>query len=153
MFNLSPTTRIFVCTKPTDMRRSFTGLFALVQNLLHADPFAGHLFLFRSRQGDFIKIFWFDQDGFAIFAKKLEVGKFRFPEVRFVDGEYEPIEIARADLSMLLEGIDLQSAKRQKRYRHESRDQGGGDHPKNRQKHQASPQTHSRREKAKTPSF
>lgn len=125
MFNLSPTVRIFVCTKPTDMRRSFTGLSGLVQSLIHEDPFAGHLFLFRSRQGDFIKIFWFDQDGFAIFAKKLEVGKFRFPDVRFVDGKYEPVEIKRADLMMLLEGIDTGSVKRTKRYHREGRDQGG----------------------------
>jgi transposase len=131
MFNLSPTVRIFVCTKPTDMRRSFNGLFALVQNLIHEDPFAGHLFLFRSRQGDFIKIFWFDQDGFAIFAKKLEIGKFRFPDVRFVNGEYEPVEIVRADLMMLLEGIDTESAKRQKRYKREARDRGGNGHPQN----------------------
>ena len=130
MFNLSPTVRIFVCTKPTDMRRSFNGLFALVQDLVNEDPFAGHLFLFRSRQCDFIKIFWFDQDGFAIFAKKLEVGKFRFPEVRFVDGKYEPIEIKRADLMMLLEGIDTSSVKRTKRYHRESRDQGGAASPK-----------------------
>ena len=130
MFNLSPTVRIFVCTKPTDMRRSFNGLLALVQNLINEDPFAGHLFLFRSRQGDFIKIFWFDQDGFAIFAKKLEVGKFRFPDVRFVDGKYEPIEIKRADLMMLLEGIDTSSAKRQKRYVRKDRDQGGKASPK-----------------------
>jgi len=131
MFNLSPTVRIFVCTKPTDMRKSFNGLFALVQNMIKQDPFAGHLFLFRGRQGDFIKIFWFDQDGFAIFAKKLEVGKFRFPDVRFVDGKYEPIEIKRADLMMLLEGIDSGSAKRQKRYDRKSRDQGGIGSPKN----------------------
>ena len=130
MFNLSPTVRIFVCTKPTDMRRSFTGLFALVQGLIDQDPFAGHLFLFRSRQGDFIKIFWFDQDGFAIFAKKLEVGKFRFPDVRFVEGKYEPLEIKRADLMMLLEGIDTGSVKRTKRYRRENRDQGGLRSPK-----------------------
>jgi len=130
MFNLSPTTRIFVCTKPTDMRRSFTGLFALVQNLLHGDPFAGHLFLFRSRHGDFIKVFWFDKDGFAIFAKKLEVGKFRFPDVKFVNGEYQPVEIERADLMMLLEGIDAHSVKRQKRYKREVRDQGQMGTPK-----------------------
>ena len=130
MFNLSPTVRIFVCTKPTDMRRSFNGLLALVQNVINQDPFAGHLFLFRSRQGDFIKIFWFDQDGFAIFAKKLEVGKFRFPDVRFVDGKYDPIEIKRADLMMLLEGIDTSSVKRTKRYHRESGDQGGAASPK-----------------------
>ena len=122
MFNLSQSLRIFVCTKPTDMRRSFTGLFALVQNVIRQDPFVGHLFLFRSRQGDFIKIFWFDRDGFAIFAKKLEVGKFKFPEVRFVDGEYQPVEISRSDLLLMLEGIDADSVKRLKRYTRESRD-------------------------------
>jgi transposase len=131
MFNLSPAVRIFVCTKPTDMRRSFTGLFGLVQNLINQDPFSGSLFLFRSRCGDFIKIFWWDQDGFAIFSKKLEVGKFRFPDVRFVNGKYEPVEITRADLMMLLEGIDAQSVKRHKRYTREPRDRGGSGHPKN----------------------
>jgi transposase len=117
MFNLCPSVRIFVCTKPVDMRRSFDGLFALVQSMIHQDPFSGHLFLFRGRRGSFIKMLWWDLDGFAIFAKRLEVGTFRFPEVRFVDGEYEPVEIQRADLMMLLEGIDTGSVKRLKRYR------------------------------------
>ena len=141
MFSLSQSLRIFVCTKPTDMRRSFTGLFALVQNVIHQDPFAGHLFLFRSRQGDFIKIFWFDRDGFAIFAKKLEVGKFKFPEVRFVDGQYQPVEISRSDLLLMLEGIDTESVKRLKRYTRESRDHGGNGHPKSRQNKAHSPKT------------
>jgi transposase len=123
MFNLSPSVRIFVCTKPVDMRRSFDGLFGLVQSMIHQDPFSGALFLFRSRRGDFIKVLWWDLDGFAIFAKRLEVGVFRFPDVRFVDGQYEPIEIERSDLLMLLEGIDSESAKRSKRYRHKGRDQ------------------------------
>lgn len=120
MFNLSPSVRIFVCTKPVDMRRSFDGLFGLVQTLVHQDPFSGSLFLFRSRRGDFIKILWWDLDGFAIFAKRLEVGTFRFPEVRFVNGEYEALEMERSDLLLLLEGIDTDSVKRLKRYRRES---------------------------------
>lgn len=120
MFNLSPSVRIFVCTKPVDMRRSFDGLFGLVQSLVHQDPFSGSLFLFRSRRGDFIKILWWDLDGFAIFAKRLEVGTFRFPEVRFVNGEYEAIEMERSDLLLLLEGIDTDSVKRLKRYRREA---------------------------------
>lgn len=120
MFNLSPSVRIFVCTKPVDMRRSFDGLFGLVQSLVHQDPFSGSLFLFRSRRGDFIKILWWDLDGFAIFAKRLEVGTFRFPEVRFVNGEYAALEMERSDLLLLLEGIDTDSVKRLKRYRRES---------------------------------
>src|SRR5271154_5213143 len=112
MFTFSPSVRIFVHTKPTDMRKSFTGLFALVNNQLKQDPYSGSLFLFRSQRGNFMKALWFDVDGFAIFAKKLEVGTFSFPEVRFLNGEYEPIEIKRADLMMLLEGIDTGSVKR-----------------------------------------
>ncbi len=124
MFNLSPSLRIFVSTKPVDMRLSFDGLFALVDVLIRQDPFSGHLFLFRSRRGNFIKALWWDLDGWAIFAKRLEVGTFRFPDVRFVDGKYEPVEIERADLIMLLEGIDIGLVKRSKRYRRHSRDQG-----------------------------
>ncbi len=130
MFNLSPSVRIFVCTKPIDMRRSFDGLFGLVQSLVHQDPFSGSLFLFRSRRGDFIKILWWDLDGFAIFAKRLEVGTFRFPEVRFVNGEYEAIEMERSDLLLLLEGIDTDSVKRLKRYRRESPDRAKSATPK-----------------------
>lgn len=123
MFNLSHSVRIFVCTKPVDMRRSFDGLFALVQQHLLEDPFSGSLFLFRSRRGNFLKILWWDVDGFAIFAKKLEVGAFAFPDVRFVDGAYQPVEIERSELMFLLEGIDTQSVKRLKRYRRDDNSQ------------------------------
>lgn len=117
MFTLSPSTRVFVCTKPVDMRLSFDGLFRSVETMLNQDPYSGYLFLFRSRRGDYIKALWWDLDGFAIFAKRLEIGTFRFPDVRFVDGKYEPVEIDRGDLMMLLEGIDTDSVKRLKRYR------------------------------------
>jgi transposase len=131
MFNLSPSVRIFVCLKPADMRRSFNGLVALAStHFQKVDPYSGSMFLFRSRKGDFIKILWFDLDGFAIFAKKLEIGRFRFPEVRFVNGQYEPVEIERADLMMLLEGIDTESIKRLKRYRRDRRDQSNLAPPK-----------------------
>lgn len=134
MFNLSPSVRIFACTRPVDMRRSFNGLFGLVQAMIHEDPFSGSLFLFRSRRGDFIKVLWWDVDGFAIFAKRLEVGTFRFPDVRFVDGEYQPIEMDRGDLMLLLEGIDTGSVKRLKRYRREHRDQRRSSPPKSARK-------------------
>jgi transposase len=123
MFNLSPSVRIFVCTKPVDMRKSFNGLFGLVQSMIQEDPYSGSLFLFRSRRGDFIKALWWDLDGFAIFAKQLEIGTFRFPDVQFINGEYQPIEIERSELLMLLEGIDSDSVKRLKRYRRPRRDQ------------------------------
>lgn len=122
MFNISHSTRIFVCTKPADMRKSFDGLVALVKAHFQEDPYSGSLFIFRSFRGDYIKILWFDNDGFAIFAKRLEIGTFRFPEVRFVDGKYEPVKMERADLLMLLEGIDTDSVKRLRRYRLPNRD-------------------------------
>jgi transposase len=127
MLSFSPSVRIFVSTKPVDMRRSFDGLFELVQSTIRQDPYTGHLFLFRSRRGNVIKTLWWDTDGWAIFAKRLESGTFRFPDVRFVNGEYEPVEINRADLLILLEGIDASSVKRFKRYQrqenqHNSRD-------------------------------
>jgi transposase len=106
MFNLSQSIRIFVCSKPADMRNGFKGLIGLTKGILEQDPYTGHLFLFRSKRGDFIKILWWDLDGFAIFSKRLEAGLFTFPDVRFKDGKYAPIEIERTQLLCLLEGID-----------------------------------------------
>lgn len=116
MFSLPPSIRIFVYSRPTDMRRSFRGLTALVRNQLAQDPFSGHLFLFRSRRGDYLKLLWWDRDGFGIFAKRLEKGTFRFPTIQFVDGVCQPIEFDRSQLLLLLEGIDLTRIRRQKRY-------------------------------------
>lgn len=130
MFNLSPSIRIFVSTKPVDMRRSFDGLLELAQTVIRQDPYSGHLFLFRSRRGNLIKALWWDLDGWAIFAKRLETGTFRFPDVRFINGEYEPVEIERADLILLLEGIDIGQVKRAKRYRRNCRDQTASRTPK-----------------------
>ena len=130
MFNILSPVRIFVCTKPTDMRRSFNGLFAMVKNHLQADTYSGDLFLFRSRRGNFIKALWWDSDGFAIFAKKLDIGTFQFPPVRFVNGKYQPVELDRAGLLMLLEGIDTESVRRLKRYRRERQDNRAPDYLK-----------------------
>ena len=119
MFNLPTTARIFVYARPTDMRRSFKGLYALVRNQLGQDPFSGSLFLFGSRRGNYLKALWWEGDGFAMFAKKLEKGTFQFPTIRFVDGVCQPIEIQRRELLLLLEGIDTKSIKMLKRYRRE----------------------------------
>ena len=70
-----------------------------------------------------MKILWWDCDGFAIFSKRLEAGTFRFPEVRFVNGSYEPAQIDRSELLMLLEGIDASSVKRLKRYKQPNRNE------------------------------
>jgi transposase len=92
---------IWIAAGVTDLRRGFTGLSALVQTALEQDPFAGHVFVFRGRRGDRIKLLWFDGDGLCLFAKRLERGRFVWPKA-----ENGSVSLTRAQLSMLLEGID-----------------------------------------------
>ncbi len=94
-------TRIWIAAGVTDMRRGFDGLASLVQTQLHADPFSGQIFVFRGRRGDRIKVLWWDGDGLCLFAKRLEQGKFIWPQA--TDGT---VSLSAAQLSMLLEGID-----------------------------------------------
>ena len=94
-------TRVWLAAGATDMRRGFDGLAAIVQERLGADPFSGHLFLFRGRRGDLVKMLWWDGDGLCLFAKRLERGRFIWPQA--TDGA---IHLSAAQLSMLLEGID-----------------------------------------------
>ena len=114
MLSLPLPVRIFLCTQPADMRRSFDGLAQMVREFLHADPLCGHLFVFRSKRGDRLKLLYWDSDGLAIWYKRLEEGTFRFPAAS-VEGQ--GVEIRAADLAMLLDGVDLESVKRRKRYR------------------------------------
>jgi transposase len=100
-------TRIWIAAGVTDMRRGFDGLAALVQTQLAADPFCGHLFVFRGRKGDRIKVLWWDGDGLCLFAKRLEDGHFVWPQS--TGGR---VELTAAQLSMLLEGIDWRRVKR-----------------------------------------
>jgi transposase len=78
-----------------------TGLSGMVQTVLHENPFSGHVFLFRGRRGDLIKMLWFDGDGLCLFAKRLERGRFIWPQA--TSGT---VSLTPAQLSMLLEGID-----------------------------------------------
>jgi transposase len=113
VLTLPPSTRVFVATKPTDMRRSFDGLLGLVRDFLGEDPFAGHLFVFRNRSGDRLKILWWDRDGLAIFYKRLEEGYFTFPAP---SGDVPQVEMSATDLQLVLQGIDPAKVKRSKRY-------------------------------------
>ncbi len=92
---------IWIAAGVTDLRRGFTGLSAMVQTKLEQDPFGGHVFVFRGRRGDLIKVLWWDGDGLCLFAKRLERGRFIWPKAE--DGA---VALTRAQLSMLLEGID-----------------------------------------------
>lgn len=105
--------RIYLCTSPTDMRKGFDTLAALVKEFLGQDPLSGHLFLFVGRGKDRVKILYWDVDGFALWYKRLEEGTFRLPRV---NGDDAGVELKASELAMLLEGIDLKSIKRCKRF-------------------------------------
>ncbi len=114
MLSLSELVQIYVCLAPTDMRKSFDSLAALVREGLGYDPLSGHLFVFRSRRGDRVKLLWWDRDGLALYYRRLEEGTFRFPATN--DPQVRSIEISAQELSLVLWGIDPASVKRQKRY-------------------------------------
>ncbi len=115
MLNLPPSVRIFVCREPTDMRKGFDSLAELVRTHLGADPLSGHLFVFCSRRGDRLKVLYWDSDGVCLFYKRLEVGTFALPTLGSHVGEHG-LEIRAADFALLLDGIDLDSVHRRKRY-------------------------------------
>lgn len=112
MFLIPSTVRVFLCHQPTDMRRSFDTLSGMVREFLGGDPLSGHFYVFRSRRGDRVKVLYFDRTGFCLWYKRLEEGTFTFPK-----GEGRSIEVGAAELGLLLEGIDLAGATRQRRYR------------------------------------
>jgi transposase len=94
-------TQIWIAAGVTDMRRGFHGLCAQVQTVLEQQPLSGHVFVFRGRRGDIVKVLWFDGDGLCLLAKRLERGRFVWPQA--ASGT---VSLSRAQLSMLLEGID-----------------------------------------------
>ena len=114
MLSLALPGRVFLCTAPTDMRKSFDSLAALVAEMLQLDPLSGHLFVFRSRRGDRLKILYWDEHGFTLFYRRLEEGTFRFPAPRESESS---LTISATDLAMLLDGVDLSTVKRRPRYR------------------------------------
>ena len=107
MIGLTAGTRIWLVAGVTDMRRGMNGLSALVQMALGADPFAGHLFIFRGRRGDLVKLLWWGGDGMNLYAKRLERGRFVWPQA-----DSGSVCLSSAPLSMLLEGIDWRRPQR-----------------------------------------
>jgi transposase len=113
MISLPASVRVYLSTAPADMRKSFDGLFALVQQVFQRDPLDGHLFLFLNRRRDRLKILWWDRDGLALYYKRLEAGTYQLPAV---SADSPSAEIDATQLALLLSGVDLHSAKRRKRY-------------------------------------
>ena len=111
MLGLSAAVRVYLAAAPADMRKSFDGLAVLASGALGLDPLSGHLFVFVNRRRDRLKILYWDRDGFAVWAKRLERGTFRIPGA--ADGR---AAMTAADLAALLAGIDLSTACRRVRY-------------------------------------
>jgi len=114
MLNFSHRTRVFLFTEPVDMRKSFRGLCQLAESVLEEDPASGHWFAFINRRRDRLKLLGWDGQGFWIWYKRLESGVFERPAA---GRDQVQIEIDVTQLSMIINGIDLRSAKRRRRYR------------------------------------
>lgn len=122
MLTLAPTVRLYVCTTPVDMRRSFNGLAISTRELVGGDPLSGELFVFFNRGRNICKAFWWASGGFCIFAKRLSRGKFRVPAEPPLGQQH--VQMDAADLALILEGIDLVATERRVRW-----------NPKRRKKH------------------
>lgn len=112
MLKLPSAVRIFVCADPVDFRRGFDGLAAIVHDSFGEDPLSGHLFVFRNRRANRVKILYWERDGFWLLYKRLERGTFRFPR----GDAAKRIEIDASDLMLLLDGIDATKVKRRRRF-------------------------------------
>jgi transposase len=111
--------RVFVCTKPTDMRKGFDGLWGMVHEFLGQDPLSGHLFLFFNKRRDRVKILFWEPDGAVIFYKRLEAGTFeKLDPASHADriSGTAGLELSATDLNLLLCGVEVTTAKRRKRY-------------------------------------
>lgn len=114
MLTLPPSVKIFVATAPCDMRKHYDGLALLVEQALGKDPRNGHLYVAFNRRGDHVRILFWDRNGYALFGKRLERGRFRLPWDR--DRVGSSVEMEAAELGLILEGIDLAGARRRARW-------------------------------------
>ena len=113
MISLPHTVKVFLHTPATDLRKGFDALSCLVTTAFAQDPTSGHLFLFVNRRRDRLKILYWDRDGLAIWYKRLETGSFQVPAVSH---DAVSVEMSPTQLSLILSGIDIRSARQRKRY-------------------------------------
>jgi transposase len=114
----STSTRIWLATAPADMRCGFDRMAELAGTVTEQNPLDGHLFLFRGRNGDRLKLLYWDRDGYALWYKRLEEGVFKMPRI---EGDAKSVELRASELAMMLDGIDLRSIKRVKRFSRKKR--------------------------------
>ena len=112
MLTLPPSVRIYLAAGATDLRRGMDGLSALVRNRLGLEPLSGHLFVFRNRRGDRVKILVWERSGFWVLYKRLERGTFSWP----AEQSASPFEMRGTDLMLLLSGVELSSTRRRRWY-------------------------------------
>lgn len=112
MLSLPPAVKLWYCPDPVDMRLGFDGLFNLVANRLKADPLSGHLFIFRNRIGDRIKVLYWGGHGLCLWCQRLEAGRYHFPDAQ----AGSRVELSAGAFQMILDGIDLSRVRRFKRF-------------------------------------
>ena len=112
MLTIPPSVKLWYCPDPVDMRLGFDGLFALVRTRLNADPLCGHLFIFRNRAADRLKVLYWGGHGLCLWCQRLEAGRYHFPEASSSAG----VELSPGQFQMILDGIDLSRVRRFKRF-------------------------------------
>jgi transposase len=113
VLSLSPAVKLWYCPRPVDMRLGFDGLFALVRDRLRGDPLSGHLFVFRNRHADRLKVLYWGGHGLCLWCQRLEAGRYHFPEA---DLDRPCLELSAGQFQMVLDGIDLSRVRHFKRF-------------------------------------
>lgn len=113
MLTIPPAVRLWYCPDPVDMRLGFDGLFGLVKNRLQADPLSGHLFIFRNRTADRLKVLYWGGHGLCLWSQRLEAGRYHFPQPA---QDQASLELTPGQFQMILDGIDLTRVRRFKRF-------------------------------------
>jgi transposase len=114
MLSLPPSVRLFVATQPVEGRKGADSLMVIVRDVFEQDPLSGHLFIFFSKRCERVRVVYWDRNGFAMWAKRLEAGRFR-PSFS-ADGRLASLPIEAAELALIVEGIDLAGAHRRRRW-------------------------------------
>lgn len=114
MFGLGPATRLYVAVGATDMRKGFEGLYGLVRDRLRCEPLSGHVFMFCNAQRTRMKVLFWDGSGLWVCAKRLEKGRFSWPQSGDAEGK---VVLSHEELALLLGGIDLRATQRKPWYR------------------------------------